>query len=243
MAHHKARPQVKSFQHLQQVKVAIKTEVKSELKARGQRLVKRATVPPEGGATVPAAKRRRGGGAAPLGGAFCRWSRPRVPLPLVDDRQDLGVGGAAPAVDFAPGLDPTGPHPREAEWEAQLARLHAHAQGGARRLQRAELLARGAEDPSLRTWVMTQRVLKKKLDRGEPSPGVAGEWARRVSALGVVWDLEHARLAARSARPAGARPPPSPAASAASARTGRTPTRALPGVRVTAGRPGPQAAG
>ena len=68
----------------QRVKVEeIKTEVlQSEIKSpRGEWLAKRAPVPPEGVAAAPAAKRRRSGGAAPSGGAFCRRSRPRVPLP------------------------------------------------------------------------------------------------------------------------------------------------------------------
>ena len=70
----------------QQVKVETKTKVKSETKPPGQRVANRAPVPPpEGGATAPAAKRRRAGGAAPLSGAFCRRSRPRVPLPPVSD--------------------------------------------------------------------------------------------------------------------------------------------------------------
>ena len=90
--------QVKSEQ---QVKVEIKTKVKSETKPPGQRVAKRAPVPPEGGVTAPAAKRRRAGGAAPLSGAFCRRSRPRVPLPSVaggDDDDDLVATAAKRSV-------------------------------------------------------------------------------------------------------------------------------------------------
>ena len=51
--------EVKSEQH---VNVGIKTEVKSEIKPPGQRVAKRAPVPPEGDTATPVAKRRRAGG-------------------------------------------------------------------------------------------------------------------------------------------------------------------------------------
>jgi hypothetical protein len=43
---------------------------------------------------------------------------------------------------------------------------------------------RWAEDPRLSSWVMTQRALKTKLDRGEPSEGMTAERAARLTALG-----------------------------------------------------------
>ena len=45
------------------------------------------------------------------------------------------------------------------------------------------------EDPRLGRWVNTQRTLKRKLDRGEPSEGMVAERAARLEALGLVWDL------------------------------------------------------
>ena len=95
--------EVKSEQHqVDQVKVEIKTEVKSEIKASGQRLVKRTTVPPQGDAAVLASKRCRVGGSAPLGGAFCRRSRPRVPLPPVAQPPRQPIATAAAEAESVP---------------------------------------------------------------------------------------------------------------------------------------------
>ena len=44
-----------------------------------------------------------------------------------------------------------------------------------------------AEDPRLGTWVNTQRKCKRKVDRGEPSPGMTVARAARLEALGFVW--------------------------------------------------------
>jgi hypothetical protein len=165
----------------------------------GERLAKRAPVPPEGGAVAPVTKRRRGGGAAPLSGAFCRRSRPRVPLPSVaggDDDDDLLVATAAvgtqPAVGFASHVGPTGPRPRDAAWEAQLARLAAYkvAHGDCN----VPLRWWEAHNPrcGLGRWVNNQRVLKRKLDRGACQPGegmMTAERVARLTALGFVWDL------------------------------------------------------
>jgi hypothetical protein len=41
-----------------------------------------------------------------------------------------------------------------------------------------------AKDPRLGSWVNTQRMYKKKLDRGEPSPGMTAERAAKLAALG-----------------------------------------------------------
>jgi hypothetical protein len=190
---------------LQQVKVEIKTEVKPERKPPGERLAQRAPAVkrapklakrvPDRGAAAAAAKRRRVGGAALSGGAFCRRSRPRVPPPpvaAVDDGRDRGVAtsaavGAQLAVGFASGPGPTGLHPYEAAWEAQLARLVAYkaAHGDCR------VPDGWAEDPRLGNWVNKQRHYKRKLDRGEPSVGMTVERAARLTALGFVWDPGH----------------------------------------------------
>jgi hypothetical protein len=148
---------------------------------------------PVKGAAAPAAKRRRVGGvAAPSSGAFCRRSQPRVPPPAVaagGDGRDRDVAtsaaaGAQLAVDFASDpRGPTGPHPHEAAWEAQLARLAAHkaAHGD------CNVPTRWAEDPPLGNWVNNQRMRKKALDRGDPRPGMTAGRAARLDALGFAW--------------------------------------------------------
>jgi hypothetical protein len=151
----------------------------------------------EPGAIVPAAKRRRVRGAAPLtplSGTFCRRSQPRVP-PLAaagDDGRGRGVAtsaavGAELAVDFASGPGPTRPAhgPREAAWEAQLARLAAY------KAARGDCSVPQGTHPPLGTWVSNQRALKRKLDRGEHSFGMTAERAARLTALGLVWNPGH----------------------------------------------------
>jgi hypothetical protein len=75
-------------------------------------------------------------------------------------------------------------HPNEADWEAQLARLAAY------KVTHGDCNASQgwAEDPRLGRWVSTQRWCKKKLDRGEPRPGITVERAARLKALGRVWE-------------------------------------------------------
>jgi hypothetical protein len=46
---------------------------------------------------------------------------------------------------------------------------------------------RWAEDPRLANWVNSQRHLKRKLDRGEPSEGMTAERTARLTALGLAW--------------------------------------------------------
>jgi hypothetical protein len=72
----------------------------------------------------------------------------------------------------------------EAAWEAQLARLAAYkaAHGD------CSVPQGWAEAPRLASWVSNQRHLKRRLDRGEPSQGMAMERAARLTALGLVWD-------------------------------------------------------
>ena len=75
----KVDAEVKAEQDLV-VKVETKTvEVKSS-EIQPPRLATRAPVPPEGGVAAPATKRRWSGVPAPLGGNFCRRSRPWVSL-------------------------------------------------------------------------------------------------------------------------------------------------------------------
>jgi hypothetical protein len=74
----------------------------------------------------------------------------------------------------------TGGIPLDAKWEAQLAKLAAYkaAHGDCN-------VPKGwAEDLGLGIWVSKQRRFKKKLDRGEPSPGITVERAARLEALG-----------------------------------------------------------
>jgi hypothetical protein len=87
----------------------------------------------------------------------------------------LGLGWEPPS---------TGSTPTEAAWEAQLARLTAYkaAHGD------CNVPKRLAEDPRLGRWVRDQRMLKRKLDRGEPSEGMTAARAARLTALGFAWD-------------------------------------------------------
>jgi hypothetical protein len=78
---------------------------------------------------------------------------------------------------------------KEAQWEAQLARLAAYkaAHGDCS-------VPRGwAEDPRLGRWVAAQRKLKRRLDRGEPSDGMTAVRAARLTALGFTWEGNKAR--------------------------------------------------
>jgi hypothetical protein len=81
-------------------------------------------------------------------------------------------------------------------WETQFARLAAYK------------AARGdcgvpqgwAEDPGLGSWVNTQRMYKKKLDRGEPTQGMTAERMAKLEALGFVWDQKEAAWETQLAR-------------------------------------------
>jgi hypothetical protein len=65
-------------------------------------------------------------------------------------------------------------------WEVQLARLAAYkaAHGD------CSVPSRWADDQQLASWVNNQRARKKKLDRGESSPGITAERAAKLTALG-----------------------------------------------------------
>jgi hypothetical protein len=78
----------------------------------------------------------------------------------------------------------------DAGWEAQLAKLKVYK----RRHGDCSVPKSWAEDPRLGNWVMYQRQLKRKLDRGEPSSGMTAERAAKLEALGVA--SERRRLAA-----------------------------------------------
>ena len=89
----------------------------------------------------------------------------------------------------------TGGIPKEAEWEAQLARLAAYnAAYGDCIVPRC-----WAEDPKLGRWVDMQRTLKRRLDRGEPSVGMTAARAVKLDALGFTWN---SRNAAANGKPA-----------------------------------------
>jgi hypothetical protein len=96
-------------------------------------------------------------------------------------------------------------------WGAQLARLVAYkAEHGD-----CNVPKRWAEDPRLGNWVNTQRALKRKLDRGEPSKGMTAERAAKLDVLGFAWQLSaaavHRGLPPRPRGP-GAHPRPGPPA-------------------------------
>jgi hypothetical protein len=104
--------------------------------------------------------------------------------------------GAQLAVDSASDPGPTGPHPREVAWEAQLARLAAYkAEHGDCRVPRG-----WAEDPSLASWVHSQRTKKKALDRGDPNPGMTAGRAARLETLGFAWEIPDAAWEAQLVR-------------------------------------------
>jgi hypothetical protein len=73
--------------------------------------------------------------------------------------------------------------PDEAAWEAQLTRLEAYKEVHGD----CDVPKRWTEDPRLGTWVHDQRARKKKLDRGDPSPGMTAARAARLEALGFAW--------------------------------------------------------
>jgi hypothetical protein len=70
-----------------------------------------------------------------------------------------------------------------AGWEAKLAKLEAYK----RRHGDCNVPKGWAEDPPLGGWVNSQRVLKKKLDRGNPSPGMTAARVAKLDALGFAW--------------------------------------------------------
>jgi hypothetical protein len=76
----------------------------------------------------------------------------------------------------------------DAGWETQLAKLKVYK----RRHGDCSVPQRWAEDPTLGRWVDKQRVLKRKLDRGEPSLGMTAERVARLTALGLAWELSTA---------------------------------------------------
>jgi hypothetical protein len=92
-----------------------------------------------------------------------------------------------------------GSRPKDAAWEAQLARLVSYkSQHGDCNVPKG-----WAEDPRLPIWVSNQRSRKRRLDRGEPSQGMTAGRAARLMALGFTWSnrgtatLETAALASR----------------------------------------------
>jgi hypothetical protein len=70
----------------------------------------------------------------------------------------------------------------DAAWEAQLAQLAAYtvAHGN------CDVPKSWAKDPALGRWVSDQRVLKKKLQMGQPCKGMTAERAAKLTLLGLV---------------------------------------------------------
>jgi hypothetical protein len=91
--------------------------------------------------------------------------------------------------------------PHDASWEAQLAKLkqykHKHGDCSVPRVW--------AEDPGLGGWVNRQRKGKKKLDRGEPSPGITAARVAKLDALGFAWELSAAAISKQLSKTSGRR--------------------------------------
>ena len=68
----------------------------------------------------------------------------------------------------------------DAGWEAQLAKLRKYK----RKHGDCNVPKRWAEDPGLGHWVGHQRSFKRKLDRGNPNPGMTAARAAKLEALG-----------------------------------------------------------
>ena len=77
---------------------------------------------------------------------------------------------------------------RDASWEAQLAKVEVYK----RRHGDCNVPQGWAEDPLLASWVGSQRVYKRKLDRGEPGEGMTAARAAKLEALGFAWELSAA---------------------------------------------------
>jgi hypothetical protein len=69
---------------------------------------------------------------------------------------------------------------QNALWEAQLAKLKTY--------KRKHGDCNVPRDAKLGNWVKAQRILKKQLDRGEPSQGMTAERAAKLGALGFTWN-------------------------------------------------------
>ena len=113
----------------------------------------------------------------------CGKKQARHALPS-DEKKRRWCGDCAPKAAL--------PRQKPVAWEAQLALLAGYkaAHGDCS-------VPRGwAEDKQLATWVMTQRKLKRDLDRGLPSGRMTVAWAARLTTLGFVWDTAAARAEA-----------------------------------------------
>jgi hypothetical protein len=71
----------------------------------------------------------------------------------------------------------------EVAWEAQLTRLAAYKKTHGD----CNVPQRWAEDRTLGTWVNGQRKCKRKLDCGDPHPGMTVARVARLEALGFDW--------------------------------------------------------
>ena len=73
----------------------------------------------------------------------------------------------------------------DAGWEAMRAGLaHFEAEHGHCRVPQKH-----PADPTLGRWVSSQRVAKKKMDGGNPSPGITAERVAKLEAIGFEWSL------------------------------------------------------
>jgi hypothetical protein len=96
-----------------------------------------------------------------------------------------GMTAARAAKLAALGLVWSLPAGKESVWEAQLAKLMAYT----RKHGDCSVPQSWAEDPRLGRSAYHQRALKKRLDRGEPSPGITAARAAKLDTLGLAWEL------------------------------------------------------
>jgi hypothetical protein len=86
----------------------------------------------------------------------------------------------------------------DAGWEAQLAKLKAYKG----KHGNCNVPQGWADDPRLSIWVCTQRKCKKKLDRGDPRPGMTAARAAMLDALGFAWVLSAMELSKQNSKSA-----------------------------------------
>jgi hypothetical protein len=102
-------------------------------------------------------------------------------------------GPGAEEAATEPAGAPRGQRRDEGAWEAQLARLVAYKEAHGD----CSVPQGWAEDRPLGTWVGTQRQGKKKLDRGDPSPGMTAARAAKLEALGFAWAMSSEQISKR----------------------------------------------
>ena len=109
------------------------------------------------------------------------WGPPDKPRPM--EAAQTGDASADEAPPQRRRVSSGGGQRDDAGWEVQLAKLKTYrAMHGD-----CNVPQRWAEDPGLGSWASKQRLLKKKLDRGEPCRGMTVERAAKLTAVGFVW--------------------------------------------------------